>query len=115
MRVPVPEETRYLAVNVLEPAVSPGTQNAAPTRVLVPEACPLMLTALLSAAATEDAPLTARPMYVLAFAVLLLNAVLRNTKAAVPVVDIKGKRVVVDPPVLVDAEEKREDLGPDGN
>jgi 16S rRNA processing protein RimM len=35
------------------------------------------------------------------------------TKAAVPVVDIKAKRVVIDPPVLVDAG--KEDQGPDGN
>ncbi|MBV8239175.1 MAG: 16S rRNA processing protein RimM [Hyphomicrobiales bacterium] len=39
------------------------------------------------------------------------------TKAAVPVVDIKAKRVVIDPPVLVDAgrESEEEDQGPDGN
>jgi 16S rRNA processing protein RimM len=37
------------------------------------------------------------------------------TKAAVPVVDIKAKRVVVDPPVLVDANIEEEDQGPDGN
>jgi hypothetical protein len=31
------------------------------------------------------------------------------------VVDIKAKRVVVDPPVLVDANIEEEDQGPDGN
>ena len=37
------------------------------------------------------------------------------TKAAVPVVDVKAKRVVIDPPVLVDAGKEEEDQGPDGN